>query len=153
MFFGDPAAAFTNIGTSLRSGGRMVLVTWQPMGENEWLREFRTALAVGRDLPTPPPDAPGPFALSDARRVRDVLGAAGFSGVDLEDAREPMWFGDSVSEASQSVLGIFGWMLEELDDEGRARALDALHASMDAHHTPDGVVYDAALWVIRAYRP
>jgi SAM-dependent methyltransferase len=153
MFFGDPVAAFANIRRALGSGARMVLVTWQPMGENEWLHEFRTALAVGRDLPGPSSDAPGPFGLSDARRVRDLLGTAGFSDIDFEDAREPMWFGDSVSEASQSVLGIFGWMLEELDDDARERALDALHASMDAHHTPDGVVYDAAVWVIRGYRP
>jgi ubiquinone/menaquinone biosynthesis C-methylase UbiE len=29
MFFGDPVAAFTNIGRGLRPGGRLVLMSWQ----------------------------------------------------------------------------------------------------------------------------
>ena len=62
MFFGDPIAAFTNLHRALRPDGRLTLLTWQGLTENEWLTEFRAALAVGRDLPTPPPDAPSPFA-------------------------------------------------------------------------------------------
>src|SRR5687768_2036780 len=57
MFFGDHVAAFTNIGRALRPGGRLALVTWQPLAGNEWLREISGALAAGRDLPSPPPDA------------------------------------------------------------------------------------------------
>jgi hypothetical protein len=34
-------------------GGRLVLLTWQALPRNEWIREFVTALAAGRDLPTP----------------------------------------------------------------------------------------------------
>ena len=60
MFFGDHVAAFSNIGRALRSGGRLVLVTWQPLPGNEWIREISGALAAGRDLPAPPPDAPAP---------------------------------------------------------------------------------------------
>ena len=65
MFFGDPIAAFTNLHRALRPEGRLTLLTWQGITDNEWLTEFRAALAVGRDLPTPPPEAPSPFALSD----------------------------------------------------------------------------------------
>jgi ubiquinone/menaquinone biosynthesis C-methylase UbiE len=32
MFFGDPAAAFGNIGRALRPAGRLTLLTWQPPG-------------------------------------------------------------------------------------------------------------------------
>ena len=60
MFFGDLTAAFTNIGRALVPGGRLVLVAWQPLAANEWIREISGALAAGRDLPAPPPDAPGP---------------------------------------------------------------------------------------------
>ena len=65
MFFGDPVAAFTNIARALRRGGRLVLLTWQGLEGNEWIRELSTAMAAGRERPNPPVGAPGPFSLSD----------------------------------------------------------------------------------------
>ena len=44
-------------------------------------------------------------------------------------------------------------MLEGLDEAGQRRALDDLKATVDAHTTPDGVVFGSAAWVIRADRP
>lgn len=151
MFFGDHVAAFTNIGSALRSGGRLVLVTWQPLPGNEWIREISGALAAGRDLPAPPPDA-GPFALSDPDRVRTLLTSAGFADVELEGTTAGMWFGNDADDAHRFVLGLMGWMLEGLDDAGRVRAIDALHATMAAHMTPDGVFFDSAAWITQATR-
>ena len=54
MFFGDPLAAFANLHRALRPEGRLTLLTWQGVADNEWLTEFRAALAVGRDLPRHP---------------------------------------------------------------------------------------------------
>ena len=62
MFFGDPITAFSNLHRALLPGGRLTLLTWQSAVDNEWLTEFHAALAVGRDLPTPPSDVPSPFA-------------------------------------------------------------------------------------------
>jgi SAM-dependent methyltransferase len=151
MFFGDHVAAFTNIGRALRSGGRLVLVTWQPLPGNEWIAEISGALAAGRDLPAPPPDA-GPFALSDPDRIRTLLANAGFANVELESATTGMWFGNNADDAHQFVLGLMGWMLQGLDDAGRARAIDALHATMAAHETPDGVRFGSAAWITQATR-
>jgi len=44
-------------------------------------------------------------------------------------------------------------MLEGLDHDGRARAVDALRSTMAAHETRDGVMFDSAVWVIGATRP
>jgi len=153
MFFGDLVAAFRNIGRALRPGGRLVLVTWQPLAGNEWIREISGALAAGRDLLAPPRDAPGPFALSDPDRVRSVLTSAGFTDIELDGTTAGMWFGNDADEAHRFVLGLMGWMLGGLDDAGRARAIDALHATMAAHATPDGVLFESAAWTIQATRP
>ena len=88
MFFNDPVAAFTNIGGGLRPGGTLALLAWRALQENEWLMSLRGALAVGRELPVPPPDAPTPFALADPERVRTILESAGFHDVDLEPIDE-----------------------------------------------------------------
>lgn len=37
MFFDDPVAAFTNIATAVRPGGRLCLAAWQALDANEWL--------------------------------------------------------------------------------------------------------------------
>ena len=151
-FFGDLIAGFTNIGRALRRNGRLALLTWQPLPNNEWVREFTGALAAGRDIPAPPPDAPSPFALSDPDRVYTILTSAGFADITHEGTNEGMWFGTDADDAYQFVLGLLGWMLEALDDDGRARALDTLRSVMATHETPDGVIFDSAVWVIRATR-
>jgi SAM-dependent methyltransferase len=153
MFFGDPRAAFTNIGRSLAPGGRLILVVWQPLAANEWIREIAGALAAGRDQPAPPPDAPGPFSLSDSERVRSVLSSAGFTGINLEAAEAPMWFGTDPDDAQRFIIGLVGWMLEGLDETGRRRALDDLRTTVAAHTTSDGVVFGSAAWIIRAVQP
>jgi SAM-dependent methyltransferase len=152
MFFADLVAAYTNVARALRPGGRLVLLAWQAFDRNEWIREISTALAAGRDRPGPPPGAPGPFSLAVPDQVRSILGAAGFTDVDLRSRAAPMWFGTDADHALEFVLGLTGWMLEGLDDTGRRRAVAALHDSLAAHETPGGVLYDSAAWTITATR-
>jgi SAM-dependent methyltransferase len=153
MFFGDPVAAFTNIAGALRRRGRLALLAWQDLRHNEWIREFSAAMSGGRDLPAPPPGAPGPFALADPGRVVGILGAAGLVDIGLDEIAAPMWFGDNAAEAYRLVVGLTGWMLEGLDAGGRARALDDLRRSLAAHEGADGVRYGSGAWIIRARRP
>ena len=54
MFFADPAGAFRNIRTALRTGGRLAFVCWQPLAANPWVRVPLEAL---RPL-LPSPEAP-----------------------------------------------------------------------------------------------
>jgi SAM-dependent methyltransferase len=154
MFFGDPVAAFTNLHRALRSDGRLTLLTWQPLAENEWLREFRAAVAVVRpELPLPSPDAPSPFALSDPDRVRGILEAAGFAELSFEDLRVPMRYGRDADDAFNFISGFFAWVRTDLGDSENKRLDDAFH-SMIAAHTADGrVTFDSASWIIHARKP
>jgi SAM-dependent methyltransferase len=153
MFFGDPPVAFRNIARALRPGGRVVLLSWQGPRPNEWIRELSGALAAGRGLPSPPPEAPGPFALSDPDRINSVLTAAGFTSIQLHARTGPMWFGDDSDDAYPFVLGLLGWMLQGLDEGGRARAHENLRRTLAAHDTGHGVLYKSATWTTSAQRP
>jgi SAM-dependent methyltransferase len=155
MFFGDPFAGFCNIARALRLGGRLALLTWQPVSDNGWLLAIRKALALGRELPEPTAySGPGPFSLSDPDRVRDVLTSAGFGDLDVAGHSEPMWFGGDGDEAFAflSTVGVVKGMLTGVDEAGQAEALALLRRSIDAHLTTDGVVYPSATWVITAIR-
>jgi SAM-dependent methyltransferase len=153
IFFGDLVAGHANVARALRSGGRMVLLAWQGVARQEWFRSFNAALAAGREAPAPPPDAPGPFSMADPDRCRAMLSAAGLRDVEIDDLAAGMWFGADADEAFDFVLGLLGWMLEGSDDADRARALDGLRSTVAAHETADGVVYESAMWLVRAHRP
>jgi len=143
MFFGNPDAAFTNIRRSLRSGGRMRLLAWSELERNEWVMELRAALAVGRQLPVPPPEAPTPFSLADPDRVGALLSATGFEDVAFEAVDEPIDFGPDADGAYAFVrsLGLVHGLSQDLDDTGRAQALAALQETVAAHGTPEGVLF------------
>jgi SAM-dependent methyltransferase len=152
MFFADPTAALTNVARALRPGGRLVLLSWQPMQRNEWIAALVSALAAGREVPLPPPGRPGPFGLSDPERIAGVLSPAGFTDVHLESLERPVYLGRDAAEAEEFVLGQLGWMLEGLDPAGRERAVGALRESLAGHETPDGVAYRSAAWLVTARR-
>ncbi|HWN33665.1 MAG TPA: class I SAM-dependent methyltransferase [Pseudonocardia sp.] len=153
MFFGDPVAAFGNIGRALAPGGRLVVMVWQTFERSEWISSFFGALAAGRDVSPPPAQGPGPFSLGDPDHLRGVLGDAGFGDVRLVDRREPMYFGADADDGCRFIAGQFDGALRGFDADARARAVDALHASMAAHQTERGVFYDSAAWFVEARRP
>ena len=154
MFFNDPVAAFTNIHRALAAGGRLSLLAWRPLEENEWLMTFRAALALGRTLPAPPLSAPGPFGLADPARVREVLDTAGFSGVDVEPVDEPIFLGRDADDAWAFVrtMGIVRGLTGGLDDRMKQQALDNLRQAVDEAETPDGVLLPSAAWLVTARR-
>jgi len=154
MFFDDPVAAFVNIGRATKPGGRLALVVWQELPRNEWITVAREALAVGRELPLPPPGTPGPFGLADRERTRGILERAGFGQVSFDDVSVPFSFGADAAEAFDFAqgIGIVKGLLDDLDEVQRAQALDSLRAVIDARDAGGGVAFDSRVWVISAVR-
>lgn len=152
MFFADPVAAFGNIARSLRPGGQLAMLAWQPLADNEWLEAIRSALAAGRTLPEPPPKGPSAFGLSQPAHVRDVLARAGYVNVDLVGAREPVFLGADADDAFTFVSGlsIVPALLEDLHNGDRAQALDALRVTLAAHQADNGVLMNSTAWLITA---
>jgi SAM-dependent methyltransferase len=155
MFFADPVAAFANIRRSLRPGGRLAVVAWREFADNEWISAILDALAVGRTLPMPAAGSPGPFGLADRDKTDGILAAAGFDDISFERVEEPIVLGADADDAFSfvSTFGMTRGLTHDLDDTGRAAALEALHACLRAHETSDGVLFRGSAWLVRASRP
>lgn len=159
MFFASPDAAFSNLLTALRPGGRLICVTWQPLGMNPWMQVPMAAAA--KHLPpadTPPdPTAPGPFALADATRVERILAAAGFEQIAHESLERELLLGGgrSLDETAAFVaqLGPAGAALRDAADELRAQVLSAIRLALEPYHEEAGVRMQAAAWIVSARRP
>ncbi|WP_207102992.1 class I SAM-dependent methyltransferase [Paracoccus shandongensis] len=79
-FFGDSIAAFRNLASALRDGGRMVFVSWDRLDRNPWLAlpELAARQHLGAP-PDPPSPGPGPLAFADPAFVLDLMKQAGLS--------------------------------------------------------------------------
>jgi SAM-dependent methyltransferase len=152
MFFADPLVAFTNIASALRADGTLAVLAWRELDRNEWITAIRAALAVGRVLPVPPPEAPTPFSLADPARVQSILGAAGFEGIELEPIDEAMVFGTDADDAYGflQTMGIVEWLTHDLLPSSRAEALAQLRAAVEAHEQPGAVTFGSSAWLITA---
>ncbi len=154
MFFSGPVAAFANIRTSLKPGGRLIFVCWRPLAENPWmLAPLQAALPFIPPVVPPDPTAPGPFAFADAGRVRAILSDAGFASVTTDpfDAR----IGGADVEQSLKLalrLGPVGAALRE-HPELSGKVAGAVRDLLSKYLTPGGVLMPSAVWIVRAQNP
>jgi len=155
MFFADPVAAFENVGRALRPGGRLAMLAWRELAQNEWITMLRHALAVGRQLGEPPISAPGPFGLADPDHVRRVLRSAGFDAIQLDPVDEPVYLGADADDAFSFVgtLGMVEGLTQDLDENDRNQALESVYRALAAHQTDNGVLVGSAAWMITASHP
>jgi SAM-dependent methyltransferase len=155
MFFDDPVAAFANIGRALKPGGRVSFIAWRGLPEQKWIMGLRDALAMGRDLPFPPLEAPTPFALASPERNAELFGAAGFTDVVCTPVDQPMVLGATTEDAYNFFKdsGIAKGLSHDLYDAQKAEGFANLRRFLAAHETPDGVLVDSAAWIITAQRP
>ena len=151
MFFGDPTAAFTNIRRALKPGGRLTFVCWRPLSENPWMYvPIDAARPLLPPLPPSDPTAPGPFAFSNAERVRGVLTEAGFGAIAITpfDTR----IGSGGMEETLAIsrrVGPLGAALRENPDHAEA-VLNVVREALAAYLTPEGVLMPAAVWIVSA---
>jgi SAM-dependent methyltransferase len=156
MFFEDPVAAFTNVASGLRPGGRFVFVCWQERDPNEWVTiPVGAALTV---LPPPdraPEDAPGPFSLAKPDRIRRLLTDGGFADIDISEIAEQILLGPNAAAAVDfwQGTGTARRLLDDADAETERRAVDAVRGALRLHEAPGGIWLDSAAWVVTAVRP
>jgi ubiquinone/menaquinone biosynthesis C-methylase UbiE len=87
MLMADPGAALAETRRVLRPGGRVALAAWDSLQHNPWALEPAQELIARGLTAAPDPTAeptPGPFALSEASRVQELLEQAGFAEIEIE---------------------------------------------------------------------
>ncbi len=157
MFFDDPVAAFTNVASALRPGGRLAFVCWQDLGRNEWL--LAPGMAAAQYVPLPDmgePGGPGMFSLAEPDRVRALLESSGFVDVDLAafETQTLLAGGGTVDDTIEflAATGIAHAMFDQAEPDAAAQAMDAVRDVLAAHHDGDGVRLGGSAWVVTARR-
>jgi SAM-dependent methyltransferase len=157
MFFGDPAAAFSNLRTGLAPGGRLRFACWRPIHENPWLQiPLHAVYEHVPRLPKPAPEEPGPFSFADPERVTRILTAAGFTAPSFTalDARVDLAAGGTLEDAAvnASENGPARRALTGQPDDIRARAIEAIRRALAPYASPTGVELAGAVWLVAAER-
>jgi SAM-dependent methyltransferase len=150
MFFADPVAAFTNIGSALRPAARLVLLVWQQRDRNEWATTIRQTLTGAAATPR----GPDPFSLAEPTVTEGILAAAGFAEVSFTDVHEPVYYGPDSATALDAVLRLLKYedLLADLDAAAAEQARTRLRTTIDAHDTDGGVYFDSRAWIVTARR-
>lgn len=151
MFFADPRAAFTNVRSALKPGGRLAFVCWRSMAENPWMRP--AAGSAFADVPAPPapePGAPGPFAFADREHVGAILADAGFADIAVTP-HDAKLGGNTLEDSIRLSLGVgpLGALLRERPEK-RDEVEAELRKALAARVLDGRVVQDSATWIVTA---
>lgn len=106
----------------------------------------------GRALPAP--GTGGAFSLADPATAERLLTTAGFTDIQIADAREPVYWGPTPEDALAAAhsLGMTQYLLADLAPAQRDHALHRLRTSLATHYTSDGVWFNSRAWLITAHR-
>ena len=141
MFAADPARAAAEIRRVLRPGGWLAVAVWGPRERNPWLGVVLDTVSGHLGVELPPPGVPGPFSLSDPARLAQLLSAAGFEDVAIEEVSIPLrapsfedWW-TRTSALAGPLAKVLGAFPQETQDALRERARDAVRP----YETADGL--------------
>jgi len=150
MFFQDSVEAFANLRRAARDGGELRMIVWRGPADNPFMTVAQRAAAPVLPLPERPPDAPGQFAFADDERVRGILRASGWSGVEFRpiDIACAMPEGELVGYFTR--FGPVGMALQNADERTRGQVIDAVRPAFDRYVHGDEVRFTAACWMVDA---
>jgi len=155
MFFADPTAAFTNLRASLHPGGRLAFACWQVPSANPWMALPTRAAMQFFDLAAPPHDAPGPFSLADADRLRRILTDAGFNDIQItpEIRTLQLALGHSTDDwvRERLLMGLAGEVYANSSSEIQSQARQLLISSVEPYRVEDGLEMNGAAWIVNAH--
>ena len=140
MLVPDVGAAAGEVARVMKPSGRVAVAVWAHPDDNEWMTApGRAAVELGL-AERPPPDAPGPFRLSEEGRLAEVLESAGLAVETVEDVpiawrveSLDMWW-DVARDTSRALT----LSLEEATPEEAAAVRDGAERRLQRYVQPDG---------------
>jgi SAM-dependent methyltransferase len=133
QYAASPGRALAEAVRVIRPGGRVLAMVWGPADQ---CQSAPYLASLGKLMPPPPPGAPGPFALSDAGVLADLLRGAGLEGVDVRDAPSRWRFPDQAT-ALRGLLSS-GPAIVAIENSGEAAAAAAVVETLTPHRLDDG---------------
>lgn len=157
MFFGDPVAAFANIGRALKPGCPLVFLCWAGLMGNPWFAIPRQAAIDVLGAPAPAdPRAPGPMAFAERDYVHHILTQAGWRDIEVTEITLDLTPKGSVEDIAgfATRLGPASRIITDLNGtEADARRIEAEVAKrMVPYDTGHGIRVPATLNLVRARR-
>jgi ubiquinone/menaquinone biosynthesis C-methylase UbiE len=153
MFFGDPVAAFANLKTALKPGGRVTFACWRDPKENLWMfTPLQAAMKIVPPAMKPGPEDPGPFAFANSERVARILTEAGFQPPQFEkiDVMIDLAGGQGLDGAVASAVefGPASRILQDQPESVRTEIKDAVREALKPYAAGDTVKLPAAIWIV-----
>jgi ubiquinone/menaquinone biosynthesis C-methylase UbiE len=155
MFMPEPEVCLTSVYKLMKQGGRISIACWSDPDKNPFISLLTETLGKYMDLPKPAPGAPGIFAFADPERLRDVIQAAGFRDIELQemeidfielDSGRAYW--EAMSDMAAPVMQF----VNQMDSATRSWFVDDVISSADALKQ-DGVVrMRGTTWVASAVK-
>lgn len=133
QYAGNPTIALAEARRVTKPSGHVVIMTW---GTPEGMEAAALVAALKPVLPSPPPGAPGPFALSDETVLREFASAAGLKPISVFDVQSPWIYADEA--AAIRGLGSSGVAARAMSHSGESAVDDAHVAAIAPFRKPDG---------------
>jgi len=151
MFFDDPVAAFANLRRASTGNAALRLIAWRSAAENPFMTAAeRAAAPLLPELPPRNPDGPGQFAFGSAKRVQAILEDSGWTGADVRPIDVECAFPAAQLDAYLTRLGPVGRVVQEADEQTRARIMQTIRPAFDPYVRGDDVRFVAACWMVSA---
>lgn len=148
QFAANPTRALAEARRVARPGARVVIVTW---GDPEGMPATALVTCLKELMPPQPAGAPGPFALSDEAKLRDLAAAAGLTPEEAFDTPVP-WSYKDLATALRGLTST-GVAAVAVAHAGRAEVEAAYTRALEPFRRSDGGYEIGATfrcWITRA---
>jgi ubiquinone/menaquinone biosynthesis C-methylase UbiE len=150
MLMADPVAALKETRRVLRDSGRLAFAVWSTPERNPWAAiPSKTLVELGL-VPPPEEGTPGPFAMGDPERIRELLGAAGFGPPEIEEVRVH-WGYANADDHWQRTLTLSPSMSERISglaEADRERVRETVRERVDARLAESADAMDGIALVV-----
>jgi SAM-dependent methyltransferase len=151
MFFADPVQAFSNLRRAAREGAQLRCIAWRNAADNPFMTTAeRAAAPLLPNMPPRRPDGPGQFAFADRDRVHAILHESRWTGIDIRPLDVACTLAEQDLFGYVTRLGPVGMMLQDADDDTRARVGESIRGAFDSYVHGDQVRFTAACWMVTA---
>lgn len=148
QYAGNPEVALSEARRVSKDDGWVAVVVW---GDPEGMEAAEVVAALKPFMPAPPPGAPGPFALSDERALRNFATNAGLNPTDIFDVACPFLYpNESIAVRGLCSSGVAVKAAEFSSDQA---VVDAYRQVANKFLQPDGSVQINARFLCMLARP